>query len=72
RLSFWNFGPTELRILLVVGNLALFWKPLVHLFGKQFRLFDIGGAIGALGMALMIVFFTLQNTVRLYCEERIA
>jgi hypothetical protein len=71
RLSFWNFGPTELRILLVVGNLALFWKPLVHLFGKQFRLFDIGGAIGALGMVLMILFFTLQNTLRLYREERI-
>jgi phosphatidylglycerophosphate synthase len=72
RLSFWNFGPTELRILLAVGNLALFWKPIVHVFGKQFRLFDIGGAIGTLGMALMILFFTLQNTVRLYREERIA
>jgi phosphatidylglycerophosphate synthase len=72
RLSFWNFGPTELRILLAVGNLALFWKPSVHLFGKQFRLFDVGGAIGALGMALMILFFTRQNTLRLYREERIA
>jgi archaetidylinositol phosphate synthase len=72
RLSFWNFGPTELRILLAVGNLALFWKPIVHLFGKQFRLFDFGGAIGAVGMALMILFFTLQNTVRLYREEKIA
>jgi archaetidylinositol phosphate synthase len=72
RLSFWNFGPTELRILLAVGNLALFWKPIVHLFGKQFHLFDVGGAIGALGMALMILFFTLQNTMRLYREERIA
>jgi phosphatidylglycerophosphate synthase len=72
RLSFWNFGPTELRILLAVGNLALFWKPLVHLFGKQFRLFDIGGAIGALGMGLMILFFTLQNTMQLYREEKIA
>src|SRR6266516_5513779 len=25
RISFWRFGPTELRILLAVGNLALFW-----------------------------------------------
>ena len=33
RISFWRFGPTELRILLAVGNLALFWKPVVHLFG---------------------------------------
>jgi archaetidylinositol phosphate synthase len=72
RLSFWNFGPTELRILLVIGNLALFWKPVVHLFGHKFRLFDVGGAIGAFGMALMIVFFTAQNILRLYREERIA
>jgi archaetidylinositol phosphate synthase len=72
RLSFWNFGPTELRILLVVGNLALFWKPMVHLFGERFRLFDVGGAIGAIGMALMIVFFTAKNAMRLYREERIA
>src|SRR5437667_4151327 len=71
RISFWRFGPTELRILLAVGNLALFWKPAVHLFGSGYRLFDIGGAIGLIGMGLMVVVFTLQNTIRLYREERI-
>jgi archaetidylinositol phosphate synthase len=71
RISFWRFGPTELRILLAIGNLALFWKPLVHLFGGSYRLFDIGGAIGLAGMGLMVVVFTLQNTIRLYREERI-
>ncbi len=71
RISFWRFGPTELRILLAVGNLALFWKPVVHLFGGRFRLFDVGGVIGLTGMGLMVVIFTLQNTMRLYCEERI-
>src|SRR6516225_908769 len=72
RLSFWRFGPTELRILLAVGNLALFRWPTVHLWGGQYRLFDVGGAIGLAGMGLMVVVFTLQNTRRLYCEERIA
>jgi archaetidylinositol phosphate synthase len=71
RLSFWKFGPTELRILLAVGNLALFWKPIVHVFGAEYRLFDVGGAIGLAGMLLMVVAFTLKNTVRLYREERI-
>ena len=71
RISFWRFGPTELRILLAVGNLALFWRPVVHLFGREYRLFDVGGAIGLVGMALMLVVFTAQNTVRLYREERI-
>jgi len=72
RLSFWRFGPTELRILLAVGNLALFWKPLVHVLGGKYRLFDVGGAIGLAGMGLMLVFFTAQNTIRLYQEERIS
>ncbi|HWY21080.1 MAG TPA: CDP-alcohol phosphatidyltransferase family protein [Candidatus Acidoferrum sp.] len=72
RLSFWRFGPTELRILLAVGNLALFWKPQVHVLGGHYRLFDVGGAVGLAGMALIVVFFTGQNTLRLYREERIA
>lgn len=71
RLSFWKFGPTELRMLLAVGNLALFWRPRVHLFGAQYRLFDVGGVIGLAGMTVMLVFFTMQNSVRLYREERI-
>ncbi|SPF40947.1 conserved membrane hypothetical protein [Candidatus Sulfotelmatobacter kueseliae] len=71
RISFWRFGPTELRILLAVGNLALFWKPRVHLLGASFRLFDVGGAIGLAGMTSMVIFFTVKNTMRLYREERI-
>jgi archaetidylinositol phosphate synthase len=71
RISFWRFGPTELRMLLAVGNLALFWKPVVHLLGERYRLFDIGGSIGLAGMGSMVVVLTLQNTVRLYREERI-
>jgi len=69
RLSFWNFGPTELRVLLAVGNLALFRWP-VMLKGC-YPLFDVGGAIGLAGMSLTLIFFTAQNTWRLYREERI-
>jgi len=72
RLSFWRFGPTELRILLAIGNLALFRWPRVHFLGGQYRLFDIGGAIGLAGMSLMVIVFTGQNTIRLYREERIS
>jgi archaetidylinositol phosphate synthase len=72
RLSFWRFGPTELRMLLAAGNLALFCKPRVHVVGCDYKLFDVGGAIGLAGMGVMLLFFTAQNTVRLYREERIA
>jgi archaetidylinositol phosphate synthase len=68
-LSFWRFGPTELRLLLAAGNLALFkWAWVIH--GK-YRLFDVGGAIGIAGMAAMLVFFSLKNTIVLYREEEI-
>lgn len=69
RLSFWRFGPTELRILLAIGNVALFWKPIAHIFGHAFRLFDVGGLIGIFGMAAMLVAFALKNTIRLYRED---
>ena len=68
-MSFWSFGPTELRVLLAVGNLALFRWPYVL---NGHRLFDIGGVIGIAGMSAMLVFFTARNTRRLYDEERIA
>src|SRR6202163_4677304 len=71
RLSFWRFGPTELRILLAIGNGVLFWKPRVRFFGGQYRLFDVGGTIGLIGMTLILVFFTAQNTGRLYPEASI-
>jgi archaetidylinositol phosphate synthase len=68
-LSFWCFGPTELRILLAAGNLALLrWAWVLH---GRYRLFDIGGTIGLAGMAAMLIFFSLKNTIRLYGEERV-
>jgi archaetidylinositol phosphate synthase len=70
RMSFWSFGPTELRILLALGNLAVLrWQAVLR---GRYRLFDFGGAIGIAGMAAMLLFFTIKNIVRLYNEERIA
>ena len=68
-LSFWSFGPTELRLLLAVGNLALLRWPVV--LNGHYRLFDLGGIVGLLGMTGMIAFFTVKNGRRLYREERI-
>jgi archaetidylinositol phosphate synthase len=70
RMSFWSFGPTELRILLAVGNLVLLRWPMV-LHGR-YHLLDVGGIIGIAGMTAMLVFFTVKNTVRLYNQEHIA
>ena len=68
-MSFWSLGPTELRALLAIGNLALFRWPLV-LHGH--RLFDVGGIAGIVGMLAMLLFSTARNIHRLYNEEPIA
>lgn len=68
-MSFWKFGPTELRVLLAIGNLALFRWPTV--LPAHYRLFDLGGAAGIAGMSLMLFFFTAGNIARLYREERV-
>jgi phosphatidylglycerophosphate synthase len=70
RLSFWSFGPTELRLLLVAGNIALFRWPIV--LPMHFRLFDVGGVVGIVGMVAMLLFFTARNIARLYEEERLS
>jgi hypothetical protein len=70
-MSFWSFGPTELRLLLCIGNIALFYRPVVELAGRRFLLFDVGGAIGILGMGLMLVSSALGHTIQLYRAERI-
>ena len=70
-LSFWSFGPTELRLLLCIGNIALFYRPVVHLLGQELLLFDVGGAVGIAGMALMLVWSSLRHTRALYHAERL-
>src|SRR5512146_326772 len=39
KISYFKMGPTELRLLLVIGNTVLLWKSTCHLFGKSYRLF---------------------------------
>jgi phosphatidylglycerophosphate synthase len=68
-LSHGFFGPTEIRILLIVGCLALLRGPYSNLFGHRFLLFDVGGTIAAASMFLMALSVTLRHTAQLYREE---
>jgi len=63
------FGPTEIRLLLIAGNIALMRTPLVTVFGHQWLLFDIGGVIAVLGMFGMAIWVSLRHTAELYREE---
>ncbi len=70
-ISFWKFSPTELRILLAAGNIALFLKPRagLTLLGERYAMFDIGGAIGMVGMALVLAISVIRHTRTLYRAE---
>ena len=70
-LSFWSFGPTELRLLLCIGNIALFYRPVVGLFGRRFLLFDVGAMAGIAGMAMMLAWAVARHTRELYNAERL-
>jgi len=69
QLSFAKFGPTEIRILLALGNVALWLHPDARIFGSSYRIFDVGGIIAIAGMTLMLVVSTTFNTVKLYRAE---
>ncbi|MGA3081283.1 MAG: CDP-alcohol phosphatidyltransferase family protein [Terracidiphilus sp.] len=69
QLSQGIFGPTEIRLLLIAGNLALLRNPYATLFGHKILLFDFGGATAAVGMFAMAVGVTLRHTAELYREE---
>jgi phosphatidylglycerophosphate synthase len=71
-LSFWKFSPTELRILLATGNIALLIRgPHAPLFGREMLMFDIGGIIGIVLMAATLVVTVARHTKHLYNAERL-
>jgi archaetidylinositol phosphate synthase len=70
-LSFAAFGPTELRLLLIAGNIALLWHPYAIIAGHTYRLFDVGGAIGILGIGIAVLFSIAKHTCYLYNAEKL-
>jgi len=71
RITYFQMGPTELRILLAVGSLWLMVKPLVTLFGHTYRLFDVGGVVGIVGLGFTVLITVIRHTRTLYKLEPI-
>jgi len=71
KLSFGKLSPTELRLLLGIGNIALLYHPRIHLLGQSYLLYDIGGLISIGVMVCVLVASTIRNTKALYELERI-
>lgn len=69
RLSFAFIGPTELRILLAIGAVAVFLHPFSDIGGQRYLLLDVSGVIAAAGLVVAFLFSSLRNTRALYREE---
>jgi phosphatidylglycerophosphate synthase len=72
QLSYFRFGPTEIRILLAIGNLVVFWHPTMRFLGRTILLFDFGGGIAICGMGCMLIVSAIRHTTQLYREERLS
>ena len=71
-MSFLGFGPTELRVVLAVGALALMRGPQVVIPGfGAYPLFDVGGMVAIVGLAVTFVASSIGNGRALYEAEPI-
>ncbi|MEP7308641.1 MAG: GtrA family protein [Acidobacteriota bacterium] len=71
KLSFAGVGPTELRVLIAIGSLALIGDPHVDVLGRTFKLFDVGGVVAIAGILVVLSCSVASNVRALYREEPI-
>ena len=70
RMSYFGFGPTELRVVLAIGALKAAQQPWVSLGSLGWiRLFDLGALIAIGGLVVVFVASALRNTRALYAAE---
>jgi archaetidylinositol phosphate synthase len=70
RMSFFGFGPTELRIVLSAGAIRLLGGGSVNPFGLgEVLLFDIGGVVAICGLAIALITNATRTTIALYKAE---
>jgi archaetidylinositol phosphate synthase len=71
KLSHGKMGPTEIRLLLMIGNVFLIYHPHTHIMHRVYLLFDVGGVVSIIGMFSILVFSSIKNTHTLYNLERL-
>ncbi len=69
KISQWKMGPTEMRLLLMVGNVFLIYHP--RAYHQRYLLYDVGGVIAIIGMSFILVVLSIQHTHALYNLERL-
>ena len=69
KMSIGGVGPTELRIVLAAGAVALLRDPRLSIGPLTVRLFDFGGALAAAGLLAVFAVSVLRNTSALAVAE---
>jgi phosphatidylglycerophosphate synthase len=69
RLSLCKFSPTEMRILLAIGNLVVFFRPTTRVLGSEYLLYDVAGVVAIVLIAAITVSSAVRNTITLYRAE---
>jgi archaetidylinositol phosphate synthase len=69
KISQWKMGPTEMRLLLMIGNVFLIYHP--RAMHGRYLLYDVGGVIAIIGMGLILLVLSIQHTHALYKLERL-
>jgi phosphatidylglycerophosphate synthase len=69
RMAFLGVGPTELRILLAVGNVVALARPVVDLVGSPWKLFDVGAAVAIPALVVAFAMSAIRNGRALFLAE---
>ena len=69
RLSFGMWGPTELRVVLAIGSIAMLLHPTGRIAGRELLVADIGGGVAIAGIAVILLTSVIRNTSKLYRED---
>ena len=69
RMSFMGVGPTELRVLLAIGNLAALRTPVVTILGDTWRLFDVAATASIPMLVIAFLMAAVRNGRELFRQE---
>ena len=71
KLSYGLLGPTELRVIVCIGNLVLLTRKHVRIGDNTYLLCDVSGVVAIVVLVGITIVSTIKNTKRLYDEERL-
>jgi archaetidylinositol phosphate synthase len=71
KLSYGLLGPTELRVIVSIGNLVLLTRKHVRIGDNTYLLCDVSGVVAIVVLVGITIVSTIKNTKRLYDEERL-